>query len=89
MTAEQRKTIEEQFYNYKASDDEQWRSVFDNTIKKYKWDREEQVMKKLFIEKKKIYNICKELCIGERTYYYHLRQIYETAFMWAKELNLL
>lgn len=89
MTPEQRKTIEREFYNYNSNDNALWKTVFDNTIKKFKWEREEQVIKKVFIDQKQPYNVCRELGIKQRTYYYYLNQIYETAYMWAKELNLI
>lgn len=89
MTSKQRKKIENEFYNYQANQNLLWRTVFDNTLKKFKWEREEQVMQMKFLHKRQRYNICEELKIPKRTYYLYLNRIYETAFMWAKELNLL
>lgn len=89
MTSKQRKKIENEFYNYEANQNPLWKTVFDNTIKKFKWEREEQVIQMKFVDKKQQYNICGVLKIPRRTYYLYLNRIYETAFMWAKELNLL
>lgn len=89
MTQNQKKTIENEFFNYPTSDNALWKAVFENTLKKFKWEREELVMKKRFIEKKQRYNICRELQIPKRTYYLYLNRIYETAFMWAVELKVI
>ena len=88
MTAEQRKTIEEQFYNYKASN-EQWRSVFDSVLIRYKWKSEEALLRKKYIEHKNHKRICKEIGISKRTYSYWQNRILEDAYMFAKELKLL
>lgn len=66
-----------------------WSIVFVNTAKKYKWQVEENIMTEKFINKKQQYNICSKLKIKKRTYFYYLNRIYETAYMWAKELMLL
>lgn len=89
MTQQQRREIENQFYAYKDSDNSLWRTVFENTMAKFRYDIEETILRMYYIEHRKQYNICKTLCISKRNFYYHLQKIIDFAYMVAKDKGLI
>lgn len=89
MTQAQRKTIENEFYNYSTSNNGLWKKVVENTFIAYKWQREEQIIKMFFIDKKQGYNVRKILGISKRVFYYSINRILDTAYLWACEYHLI
>lgn len=83
--------VKQQFFNYPILDENDlWRIVYLKTVDKLKWQIEEKVMQKVFVEKKQPYTILRELNIGDiRTYYHYLNNICEIGYMWAKELKAI
>lgn len=66
-----------------------WCHVFEKTQDKFKWEHKDKLMQKRYVEHKKVWRVCDELHIVERTYHYWHNQILEVAYMWAKEFKLL
>ena len=88
MTQEQRQKIENAFYNHTENANTEWDKVVERTLIKFSFEREEQIIKMKFVERKQRYNICKELQIKKRQFYYYLNRIYDVAYLWAVELGL-
>lgn len=65
-----------------------WLWVFEYTLIKYTGEHKDLVMKKKFIEHKDRRRICKECAISQRTYFYWLDELLNTAFMWAEFFKL-
>ena len=89
MTPEQRKTIEQEFYNYNSNDNALWKTVFDYMLIRYKFKTEEKFLRKIYIEHKPKNKVCKEVGIAKRTYDYWREKLLLDAYMFAKEFNLV
>lgn len=66
-----------------------WCKVFEKTLDKYRWEQKDKLILKKYIERKPRWRICMELSLPEPTYHRWLTDILETAYMWAKEFELL
>lgn len=66
-----------------------WCVVFEKTFDKYRWEQKDKLIVKKYIEHKPRWRICMELALPEPTYHRWLTDILETAYMWAKEFELL
>lgn len=96
MTTQSRKTIEQQFYNYSQNQQKSdlWAIVFDRTLivcesKPYRGKKLDEILKLLYIQHKRVYNICASLDICEDEFYKKKREIKEIALIEAKRLKLL
>ena len=66
-----------------------WCLVFEKTLDKYRWEQKDKLIIKKYIERKARWRICMELALPEPTYHRWLTDILETAYLWAKEFELL
>lgn len=65
-----------------------WCLVFEKTLEKYRWEQKDKLIIKKYIERKARWQIEFDLSLDRSTYYRWLVDILETAYMWAKELEL-
>lgn len=86
MTQNQKNTLKNALYNFKNTDSK-WDEVVRNTLVKFAFEREEQIIKMFFFERKARYNICRELQIKKRQFYYCINRIYDMLYLWAVELK--
>lgn len=94
MNSKQRKTIEEQFYNYKSNNNYLWKCVFSRTLiicESALCDGKQldELMRLLYIDHKKPYNVWSALGISENYFYKKKREIKRIAFKEAKRLHVL
>lgn len=66
-----------------------WCLVFEKTLDKYRWEQKDKLIIKKYIERSPRWRICLELALPEPTYHRWLTDILETAYLWAKEFELL
>lgn len=65
-----------------------WCLVFEKTLDKYRWEQKDKLILKKYIERKPRWQIEIDLSLDRSTYYRWLVDIFETAYMWAKEFEL-
>jgi len=65
-----------------------WCTVFENTLIKFKGELKDKLMQKRYIERKSIWRTCEEIGIERRTYFYWVKDVLQTACIWAGELKL-
>lgn len=88
MTAQERKKIENAFYEY-PNNNGQWRRMVECVLTKFRFEREEALIRMYFFERRQIYNICKTFKITTRNFYYCLSNIMNVAYLFAKDLILI
>lgn len=86
MTQNQKETLKNAFYNFKDTDSK-WDEVVKNTLLKFAFERESQIIRMYFFEHKARYNVCRELHIKKRQFYYYINRIYDVSYLWAVELK--
>lgn len=89
MTQQQRREIENALFTYPNNPNPIWNIVYEKVRDKYKWEKEETVLRLRYADKRQRYNICKEMRISKSVYYYYINRLLETAYLWAIELHLL
>ena len=66
-----------------------WATVYEKTADKYRWEQKDKFIYKKYVEKKNPIQICRELHIEQRTYYYWQLEILNTACHWAQEIGVM
>lgn len=65
-----------------------WAIVYEKTRDKYFCEGKDKLMQLRFQERRSVCNVCMELHIERRTYFYWLEQVLNTAFVWAQALGI-
>lgn len=66
-----------------------WVTVFEKTLDNFKWEHKDKLMQKRYIERKSVWRTCEEVGISRATYFYWIKDIIQTAYLWAKELKVI
>lgn len=83
------KAIEKEFRKYPNNECNEWKTVCDKVLERFKWTQNEKLIRKYYIENKTPIAVCMELFMSEREFYYSKREILDMAFRWAREYKLL
>ena len=89
MTAQERKKIENAFYDYPNNTDERLNKLVESVLTKYRFERNEQLIRMYYFERKQIYNIRKTFKITTRNFYYCLSNIMDMSYLFAKDLKII
>lgn len=65
-----------------------WAIVYEKTRDKYFHEGKDKLMQLRFQDKKNIFQVCRELHIERRTYFYWLDEILNTAKLWANAMGV-